>query len=140
MKNITSLSLCILFFCTFSSLTNAGQCALSKVSERNMRLSSYLHSQTASSFRVKCDRAYNIRFRSMNLVNSKGDSFVSNGSKRISTFMRIEGADKSEWNTLLSPINALDNKYSVIVELMEKPNVNAPAGTYTDKIYIDLFF
>jgi hypothetical protein len=76
----------------------------------------------------------------MNLVNSKGDSFVSNGSKRISTFMRIEGTDKSEWNTLLSPINALDNKYSVIVELMEKPNVNAPAGTYTDKIYIDLFF
>lgn len=140
MKTFISLPLYVLFLCSFSGLTHAGQCALNGFTEKNMRLSGYLHSQTASSFRVKCDRAYNIRFRSMNLRNANGDSFVSNGARKISTFMRIEGADKSEWNALLSPKNSFDNKFSVIVELIEKPNVNTPAGTYSDKIYIDLFF
>ena len=141
MKNLISLLSSIILVSTFcSSFSHAGSCSIGGITEKNMRLSTYLHSQAATSFKVKCDRAYNIRFSSMNLVNSNGSSFVRNGPVKLSTFMQIDGANKSEWNVLLSPRNPFNNKFSVIVELMEKPNIRTPAGTYSDEIYIELFF
>ena len=138
MKSLIPLLLCI---AAGSPLAHAEQCAMDTVTESSMRLSGYLRSQAASSFRVRCGQAYNIRFSSMNLVSSNGDSYVRNGAFRLATRMRIEGANKNEWNALLSPRTAgRDNKFAVVVELEETPSVSTPAGIYRDVVYVSLAF
>ena len=106
-----------------------------------MRLSTYRKSQAASSFRINCDQSYSIRFTSMNLRSPQGESAVSNGAYKLSTRMWIQGANKSEWNAMLSPNSpGKDNKYVVGVQLLEAPTINTPAGIYRDVVFISLSF
>jgi len=123
MKSLIPLLLCM---AAGSPLAHAEQCAMGAVTESSMRLAGYLRSQAASSFRVRCDQAYNI---------------LRNGAFRLATRMRIEGANKNEWNALLSPRTAgRDNKFAVVVELEETPSVSTPAGIYRDVVYVSLAF
>lgn len=135
------ISLLILVAVASSMTAHAKFCSLGAISEQDMHLSTYRKSQSASSFRINCDQAYSIRFTSMNLRSPQGESAVSNGAYKLSTRMWIQGANKSEWNTMLSPNSTdKDNKYVVGVQLLEAPTINTPAGIYRDVVYISLSF
>ncbi len=138
MKGLISL---LIMAAAGSSAAYASQCTLDSISERDMRLANYWKSQAASSIRVRCDQAYNIRFSSLNMKGTNGESAVTNGPYSISTRMWIQGANRNEWNAMLSPASpGSENKYVVGVQLMERPSVNMPAGIYRDVVFISLSF
>ncbi|MEG0481962.1 MAG: hypothetical protein RR575_06200 [Acinetobacter sp.] len=119
----------------------ASQCSMGDVSETYMRLGSYYKSQTATSFSVRCDQSYSIRFSSLNLSSADGDSFVSNGNYRLRTRMSISGANANLWNVPLSAqASNQGHKYVVAVQLEDQPSIRVPAGKYRDIIFVNLSF
>jgi len=119
----------------------AHQCSMGEMSETNMRLGSYYKSQTATSFSVRCDQSYSIRFSSLNLNSSDGNSFVSNGKYRLRTRMSITGANANLWNVPLSAqASNQGHKYVVAVQLEDQPSIRVPAGKYRDVIFVNLMF
>jgi hypothetical protein len=122
-------------------MPTAEACAISSVSENNLQMRAQYRSQTATSFSVRCDRSYNIKFSSRNLKDNYGRSFVSNGRDRINTQMSIRGARQNLWNTPISGgVSTLGQKYIIVVQLNEQPSVSTPAGMYTDDLYVSLSF
>lgn len=122
-------------------MPTAEACAISSVSENNLQMRAQYRSQTATSFSVRCDRSYNIKFSSRNLKDNYGRSFVSNGRDRISTQMSIRGARQNLWNTPISGgVSTLGQKYIIVVQLNEQPSISTPAGMYTDDLYVSLSF
>lgn len=118
-----------------------GACTISSVGENNLQMRAKYRSQTATSFSVRCDRSYNIKFSSRNLMDNYGRSFVSNGRDRLSTQMSIRGAKQNLWNTPISGgVSTLGQKYIIVVQLNEQPSVSTPAGMYTDDLYVSLSF
>lgn len=126
----------LLFLCI--PLAQAKQCMFGAMTGSKMRLAYDYKSQAATSFRVSCDHAYSIRFNSLNLRDSTGNSFVSNGSYKLRTRMNISGPVSNLWNTPIPQQAGLSNKYVIFVQLEERPIASTPAGRYTDQIYIDL--
>lgn len=125
----------------FASVSYASQCSVGELSESKMRLGSYYKSQAATSFSVRCDQSYSIKFNSLNLNSSDGASFVSNGAYRLKTRMSISGANSNLWNVPLSGrASSLGQKYVVAVQLEDQPSIRVPAGKYRDVIYVSLSF
>ncbi len=122
------------------SLAHADQCSMGSLTESQMRLGAYYHSQAATSFNILCSSAYTIRFNSMNLRNREGDSYVSNGPHKVATRMTINGPVNNMWNVPLSANASSKSKYIISVHLEEQPSSRIPAGIYRDVIYVDLAF
>lgn len=119
----------------------ASQCSVGNLSEATMHLGSYYKSQAATSFSVRCDQSYSIRFNSLNLNSSDGGSFVSNGRYKLRTRMSISGANSNLWNVPLSGrASSLGQKYVIAVQLEDQPSIRVPAGVYRDVIYVSLSF
>ena len=132
-----------LFACMASvamSLAHADKCSMSSLTEPQMRLAAYYHSQAATSFNVSCSRAYTIRFNSMNLRSREGDSYVSNGPYKVATRMIINGPVNNMWNVPLSANASGKSKYIISVHLEEQPSTRIPAGIYRDVISVNLSF
>lgn len=119
----------------------ASQCSMGEFTENNMRLGSYYKSQTATSFSVRCDQSYSIRFNSLNLNSSDGNSFVSNGAYKLRTRMSIGGANTNQWNVpQTAQASSHGHKYVIAVQLEDEPSIRVPAGVYRDIIYVNLVF
>lgn len=54
--------------------------------------------------------------------------------------MNISGATASRWNSPISQPATNQNKFVVLVQLMERPTAMTPAGVYKDNLYINLMF
>lgn len=118
----------------------ADPCSMSGLTDSQMRLSNYYHSQAATAFNVSCGQAYSIRFNSMNLRNREGESYLSNGAYKVATRMTINGPVENLWNVPLSANARGKNKYIISVHLEEQPSTRIPAGTYQDVIYVNVSF
>ena len=133
----------ILLACLVSlgiNLAHADQCSMGALTDSQMRLDNYYHSQAATAFNVSCSRAYSIRFSSMNLRNREGESYLSNGPYKVATRMTINGPVENLWNVPLSVNARGKNKYIISVHLEQQSTTRFPAGTYRDVIYVNLSF
>ena len=131
----------LMLFASILWIPIAEACSISSVSENNLQMRAQYRSQSATSFSVRCDRSYNIKFSSRNLMDNYGRSFVSNGRDRLSTQMSIRGARQNLWNTpITGGVSTLGQKYIIVVQLNEQPSVSTPAGIYTDDLYVSLSF
>ena len=54
--------------CTFASIAHASQCSMGSLTDSQMYLASYYHSQAATAFNIKCDKSYK-RLRRKGLKN-----------------------------------------------------------------------
>ena len=119
----------------------AEACTIGSMTETFMQMKAEYKNQTATSFNVRCNKGYNIQFSSRNLRDKYGRSFVNNGSYRLSTRMSILGAKQNLWNTpIAGDVSQTGHKYSVAVQLDERPSFALPAGQYTDELYVSLSF
>ena len=116
------------------------QCAIDGFSNSNMRLSSYRHSQAATSFNVRCDQGYSIVFNSENLTNASGTSYVSNGSYKLRTQLNLQGAGQNLWGVQLRQAPSERQKYVIAVQLQDNPYNGVPAGVYKDRVSVDIIF
>ncbi|OTG67393.1 hypothetical protein [Acinetobacter silvestris] len=134
------LSICVLLlFCI--PLGHAKSCQIDRVTSSQLKLSSSYLSQAATSFMVSCDTRYAIQFSSRNLTNSSGSSYLVNETNhKLRTQMNISGASGSRWNVPLSQPAGTNDKFVVLVQLLERPNVLTPAGSYKDNLYVSLMF
>lgn len=133
----------MLFICCVSSFqfSQAKQCQIERLTATQLNLSSSYLSQAATSFSVACDSNYAIKFSSRNLVNSTGTSYLINErNSKLRTQMNISGATASRWNSPISQPASEQNKFVVLVQLMERPTSRTPAGVYKDNLYISLMF
>ena len=123
------------------SLVYAKQCQIERLTSTQLNLNSSYLSQAATSFSVACDSRYAIQFNSRNLTNSTGSSYLSNEKNyKLRTQMNISGATASRWNSPISQPATNQNKFVVLVQLMERPTAMTPAGVYKDNLYINLMF
>ncbi len=129
-----------IFLLLWMPTLQAKQCALGSFTDPKLYLSYTYGSQAATSFKVSCDHAYGIRFSSENLRDSSGNSYVTNGVNKLRTRMTISGAGNNLWNVSIPQSASSNNKYVIFVQLAERPSALTTAGTYTDRIYIDLAF
>ena len=114
------------------SLAHARQCQIERLTATQLNLNASYLSQAATSFSVNCDSRYAIKFNSRNLVNEK--------NYKLRTQMNISGASSSRWNVPLSQAPTGQDKFVVLVQLMERPTARTPAGVYRDSLYINLMF
>lgn len=121
------------------SLAQAKQCMMGTLTDSKMRLAYVYKSQAATSFQISCDSSYGVRFGSLNLQDTVGNSYVSNGAHKLRTRMNVSGTGSNAWNVVI-PQPAGLNKYVIFVQLEERPTALIPAGRYTDKVYVDLIF
>lgn len=132
--------LLILFSCV-AWMPIVEACTIGSMTETFLQMKAEYRSQTATSFNVRCNRGYNIQFSSRNLRDNHGRSFVSNGPYRLNTRMSIIGAKANLWNTpITGSTSQMGHKYSVAVQLDERPSLAIPAGQYTDELYVSLSF
>ena len=122
-----------------SSLYAMG-CSIGGFSTSEMKLANYYHSQAATSFNVSCDRGYSVLFRSQNLLNSSGSSYVANGPYKLRTQLNIRGAGENLWGVQMKQSGGSNQKYIISAQLQEKPSFNVPAGVYRDRIYVNVDF
>ncbi|MGQ9374470.1 hypothetical protein ACUM6W_11615 [Acinetobacter tandoii] len=122
------------------STVYAAGCSVSGFSAPEMKLANYYHSQTATSFNVSCDRSYSISFRSQNLLNASGSSYVSNGPYKVKTQMNIRGASENLWGVQMRQKAGTNQKYIISAQLEENPLYSVPAGVYRDRIYVNVDF
>lgn len=123
------------------SLVYAKQCQIERLTATQLNLNSSYLSQAATSFSVACDSRYAIQFNSRNLTNSTGSSYLSNEKNyKLRTQMNISGATASRWNSPISQPATNQNKFVVLVQLMERPTAMTPVGVYKDNLYINLMF
>lgn len=118
----------------------ASECYIGGFSANEMRLANYYHSQAATSFNVACDRNYSISFRSQNLLNAGGASFVSNGPYRLRTQLNIRGASENLWGVQMNQQGGGNQKFIISAQLQENPLYSVPAGVYRDRIYVNVDF
>ena len=122
-------------------LGHAKTCQIDRLTSTQLRLSSSYLSQAATSFTVSCDTRYSIQFNSRNLTSSTGNSYLVNqNNSKLRTQMNISGASGSRWNVPLSQPASDNNKFVVLVQLLERPSAFTPAGTYKDNLYVSLMF
>lgn len=136
------LRMILLVFCVgVTPLTFAKQCQIERLTSTQLNLSSSLNSEAATSFSVACDTNYAIRFNARNLRNATGSSYLVNEKNhKLRTQMNISGASSSRWNSPISQPATAQNKFVVLVKLMERPTALTPAGVYRDSLYINLMF
>lgn len=132
--------LLICIACTFAGIGHASQCSMGSVTDSQMYLASYYHSQAATAFNIKCDKSYNITFSSANLQNVNGWSFVSNGPYKLRTRLTVSGPVDNKWNVPLTARSTGTSKYVIAVHLEERPSIQVPAGVYRDTVYVNLAF
>lgn len=130
----------VLNACIATSVYAAQQCAIDGFSNSNMRLSSYRHSQAATSFNVRCDQGYSIIFNSENLTNANGTSYVANGPYKLRTQLNLQGAGQNLWGVPLSQASSERQKYIIAVQLQDNPYNGVPAGVYKDRVSVDIIF
>ena len=127
------LNIIILLFCVAATpIAYAKQCQIERLTSSQLNLSSSYLSQAATSFSVACDSNYAIKFNSRNLTNEK--------NYKLRTQMNISGASASRWNSPIAQPATEQNKFVVLVQLMERPTALTPAGVYKDSLYINLMF
>ncbi len=105
-----------------------------------MRLTSYQRSQSATSFNISCDSGYSILFNSQNLITPNGLSFVSNGPYKLRTRLNLTGTNENLWGVQLNQGAAQRQKYIISVRLEDNPLNGVPAGTYRDRISVEISF
>lgn len=131
------------FACIFMMIScsaYASECYIGGFSAHEMKLANYYRSQTATSFHVSCDRNYSISFRSQNLVNSSGLSYVTNGPYKLRTQLNIRGASDNLWGVQINQRGGGNQKYIISAQLQENPLYSVPAGVYRDRIYVSVDF
>ena len=126
--------------CSFAGLVHASQCSMGSITDSKMYLAGYYHSQAATAFNIRCDRAYNITFSSANLQDVNGLSFVSNGAYRLRTRLTVSGPVENKWNVPLTARSTGMDKYVIAVHLEDRPSIQVPAGIYQDTVYVNLAF
>jgi len=128
------LNIIILLFCVAATpIAYAKQCQIERLTSSQLNLSSSYLSQAATSFSVACDSNYAIKFNSRNLTNATGSSYLVNEKNyKLRTQMNISGASASRWNSPIAQPATEQNKFVVLVQLME--------GVYKDSLYINLMF
>lgn len=136
----------ILFCITATNLyakPNRG-CGVDRITERNMQLENYKGSQVGTTIFIHCNSGYQINFRSRNLRNSLGDSFLQNNfypNYKVNTRMSINGNGGAYlWGRNINGMTGSNIKYSIAVELVDNPNRNLPAGKYEDAISVSISF
>lgn len=136
------LKIMLLLFCVGTTpLTYAKQCQIERLTSSQLNLNSSYLSQAATSFSVACDSNYAIKFNSRNLTNATGSSYLVNEKNhKLRTQMNISGANASRWNSPIGQPATAQNKFVVLVQLMERPTALTPAGVYKDSLYIKLMF
>jgi len=136
------LNIIILLFCVAATpIAYAKQCQIERLTSSQLNLSSSYLSQVATSFSVACDSNYAIKFNSRNLTNATGSSYLVNEKNyKLRTQMNISGASASRWNSPIAQPATEQNKFVVLVQLMERPTALTPAGVYKDSLYINLMF
>lgn len=133
----------LLLMCCMSSLSlaHAKQCQIERLTATQLNLNASYLSQAATSFSVACESRYAIKFNSRNLVNSACSSYLVNEKNyKLRTQMNISGASSSRWNVPISQAATGQDKFVVLVQLMERPTARTPAGVYRDSLYINLMF
>ena len=65
---------------------------------------------------------------------------VNEKNYKLRTQMNISGASASRWNSPIAQPATEQNKFVVLVQLMERPTALTPAGVYKDSLYINLMF
>ncbi|MGE8560413.1 MAG: hypothetical protein ACN6NJ_05640 [Acinetobacter sp.] len=123
-----------------SSGVAAQQCSIDGFTSAEMRLTSYQRSQSATSFNISCDSGYSILFNSQNLITPNGVSFVSNGPYKLRTRLNLTGANENLWGVQLNQGAAQRQKYIISVRLEDNPLNGVPAGTYRDRISVEISF
>ncbi|OTG84760.1 hypothetical protein [Acinetobacter sp. ANC 4648] len=122
-------------------ICHAQTCQINRVTSTQLKLSSSYLSQAATSFTVSCETRYAIQFSSRNLTSPNGNSYLINQSNhKLRTQMNISGASSSRWNVPLSQPASTNNKFIVLVQLLDRPNAITPSGTYSDNLYVSLLF
>ncbi|ENV32134.1 hypothetical protein [Acinetobacter gerneri] len=131
----------ILLLSILSTQSFASACTMGSFTEPVMHLPATFRGQSATSFIVSCEQNYTVQFSALNLRSPQGDSVVTDSSNNaLKTRMSILGANSNMWNVPLSPISAGRNKFTVIVELLDTPNIRVPAGEYRDLLFVNLNF
>jgi|SRR5690606_21576517 len=123
-----------------STLASAQYCSIDGFANDELRLQSYQRSQAATSFNISCDTGYSILFSSQNLTSADGMSYVSNGPYKLRTKLNLRGANNNVWGIPLQQSAAQRQKYIVSVQLIDNPLNGVPAGTYRDRISVDINF
>ena len=123
-----------------SEIAMAQYCSIDGFTTPELRLASYQRSQAATSFNISCDMGYSILFNSQNLVSSNGISYVSNGPNKLRTKLNLSGANSGLWGVRVNQGASQRQKYVVSVQLEENPFNGVPAGTYRDRISVDINF
>lgn len=123
-----------------STMASAQYCSIDGFANDELRLQSYQRSQAATSFNISCDTGYSILFNSQNLVSTDGMSYVSNGAYKLRTKLNLRGAIGNAWGVPLQQSAAQRQKFIVSVQLVDNPFNGVPAGTYRDRISIDINF
>ena len=123
-----------------SAIASAQYCSIDAFANDELRLQSYQRSQAAMSFNISCDTGYSILFNSQNLVSGDGMSYVSNGAYKLRTKLNLRGASNNAWGVPLQQSAAQRQKFIVSVQLVDDPFNGVPAGTYRDRISVDINF
>ncbi|WP_432211110.1 hypothetical protein [Acinetobacter variabilis] len=123
-----------------STMASAQYCSIDGFANDELRLQSYQRSQAATSFNISCDTGYSILFNSQNLVSTDGMSYVSNGAYKLRTKLNLRGAIGNAWGVPLQQSAAQRQKFIVSVQLVDNPFNGVPAGTYRDRISVDINF
>ncbi|AWD70517.1 hypothetical protein [Acinetobacter schindleri] len=123
-----------------STMASAQYCSIDGFANDELRLQSYQRSQAATSFNISCDTGYSILFNSQNLVSTDGMSYVSNGTYKLRTKLNLRGASGNAWGVPLQQSAAQRQKFIVSVQLVDNPFNGVPAGTYRDRISVDINF
>ena len=136
------LQVCIIIASFFYvASVEAKPCQIDRFTSNQLRLSSSYLSQAATSFTVSCDTRYAIQFNARNLTNTNGASYLVNQrNNKLRTQMNITGASSSRWNVPLVQPAGVNEKFVVLVQLLERPTAFTPAGTYQDHLYVSLEF
>jgi len=115
------LNIIILLFCVAATpIAYAKQCQIERLTSSQLNLSSSYLSQAATSFSVACDSNYAIKFNSRNLTNATGSSYLVNEKNyKLRTQMNISGASASRWNSPIAQPATEQNKFVVLVQLMD---------------------
>ncbi|MQW93313.1 hypothetical protein GHJ48_13105 [Acinetobacter sp. dk771] len=122
------------------SVAHGQHCRVGNTTSNQMQLHPIYMSQSAMSFSVDCNQSYGVRFSTRNLQSNTGRSFLMNDQNyKLRTQMQIIGASANNWNAVL-PGNGINNKYTVMVQVVDSPSEFTPAGKYMDNLYISLVF
>jgi len=132
--------ICMLVCMPICSLVQASQCSIDGFSAPEMRLGNYYRSQSATSFNISCDHGYSIVFNSQNLASPYGKSFVSNGPYKLRTQLNIQGTKENLWGVPLNQQASQNHKFIISVQLEDNPLKGVPAGTYRDRISVNISF